>query len=145
MSIMLMVGRMKTMELKLSSEKVFWFQCFPQITLYVPGVQKLQSCRKFGSLVFFPEKNLALNVWFAPQFNTEHCTVPHDLLYCVIKSNQIPQITVYYTYTITYQYMFTISYKYRVFRETCQTKCCHLLFYSIYILRYIYIYARFSF
>ena len=23
--------------------------------------------------------------------NTEHCTVPHHLLYCVIKSKQIPQ------------------------------------------------------
>ena len=37
-----------------------------------------------------PEWNLVLNVWFAPQFNTEHCTVPHDLLYCSIKSKQTP-------------------------------------------------------
>ena len=53
-------------------EKYFGFKCFPQITLYVPGVQKLQSCRKFSSLVFLqyfiPEWNLVLNVWFAPQF-----------------------------------------------------------------------------
>ena len=50
--------------------------------------------------------------------------------------NKSPQRTVYYMYTITYQYMFTLSYQYRVFRKTYQTKCCELLFYSIYILRY---------
>ena len=52
------------------------------------------ACRKISSLVFFqyfiPEWNLVLHVWFAPQFNTEHCTLPNDLLYCVIKSPQIP-------------------------------------------------------
>ena len=78
--------------LKLSSGKVFWFQCFLQITLYVPGVQKLQSCRKFSSLVFLqyfiPEWNLVLNVWFAPQFNTEHCTTSWFIILCnQIKTN----------------------------------------------------------
>ena len=40
-------------------------------------------------------------------------------------SKEIPPRTVYFMYTITYQYVFTLSYQYR----------CHLLFYSIYILR----------
>ena len=31
-----------------------------------------------------------------------------------------------------YQYMFTILYQYRIFRQTYQAKCRHLLFYIIY-------------
>ena len=52
-------------------------------------------------------------------------------------------ISYQYMYTISYQYMYTISYQYRVFRETYQAKCCHLVFCTIYIYSEVRTYKHF--
>ena len=55
----------------------------------------------------------------------------------------INTISYQYMYTISYQYMYTISYQYRVFRETYQAKCCHLVFCTIYIYSEVRTYKHF--